>query len=89
MAELNNEIIEGKIAKPLVAFTIPVIMAMCLQSLYGAVDLMIVGQFAESADVSAIATGAEIMGLINSIAIGFGVSKGTVLVDKIRKYFIS
>lgn len=81
MAELNNEIIEGKIAKPLVAFTIPVIMAMCLQSLYGAVDLMIVGQFAESADVSAIATGAEIMGLINSIAIGLATGT-TILVGQ-------
>ena len=70
MAELNREITDGKIARPLISFTIPIIMAMCLQSLYGAVDLLIAGQFAESADVSAIATGAQIMGLINSIAIG-------------------
>lgn len=81
MASLNNEIIEGKIAKPLISFTIPVIMAMCLQSLYGAVDLMIVGQFAESADVSAIATGTEIMGLINSIAIGLAMGT-TILVGQ-------
>lgn len=70
MAELNNDIIEGKIARPLVKFTIPILLAMCLQSLYGAVDLMIVGRFATSADVSAIATGAQIMGMIASIAIG-------------------
>ena len=70
MTELNNEIIEGKIAGPLVTFTMPIFLAMCLQSLYGAVDLLIVGQFATSADVSAIATGAQIMGIVNSIAIG-------------------
>lgn len=81
MAGLNNDIIEGKIARPLVAFTIPVILAMCLQSLYGAVDLMIVGQFAEAADVSAIATGTEIMGLINSIAIGLAMGT-TILVGQ-------
>lgn len=81
MSELNNEIIEGKIARPLVTFTIPIIVAMFLQSLYGAVDLMIVGQFAESADVSAIATGAEIMGLINSIAIGLATGT-TILVGQ-------
>lgn len=81
MAELNNEILEGKIAKPLVAFTLPIILAMFLQSLYGAVDLMIVGHFAESADVSAIATGAEIMGLINSIAIGLATGT-TILVGQ-------
>lgn len=81
MATLNNEIIEGRIAKPLVAFTVPVILAMCLQSLYGAVDLMIVGQFAESADVSAIATGAQIMGMINSIAIGLATGT-TILIGQ-------
>lgn len=81
MAELNREITDGKIARPLISFTIPIIMAMCLQSLYGAVDLLIAGQFATSADVSAIATGAEIMGLINSIAIGLATGT-TILVGQ-------
>lgn len=81
MAEIKNRITEGKIAGPLVSFTVPVIIAMCLQSLYGAVDLMIVGRFAEAADVSATATGAEIMGLINSIAIGLATGT-TILVGQ-------
>lgn len=81
MAELNNDIIEGKIARPLVAFTIPILLAMCLQSLYGAVDLMIVGHFADSADVSAVATGAQIMGMVVSIAIGLTIGT-TILVGQ-------
>ena len=49
---------EGKILSPLVKFTLPVLAALFLQSLYGAVDLLIVGQFATSADVSAVSANA-------------------------------
>ena len=52
---------EGKILGPLLKFAIPVLFALFLQSLYGAVDLMIVGKFAEPADVSGVSTGSQIM----------------------------
>ena len=48
---------EGKIMKPLILFAIPVLFALFLQAMYGAVDLLIVGKFATSADVSAVSTG--------------------------------
>ncbi len=38
-------------------FALPVLAALFLQSLYGAVDLLIVGQFAATSDVSAVSTG--------------------------------
>ena len=50
---------EGKIFQPLFRFALPVLLAMCLQSMYGAVDLLIVGQFGVAADVSAVATGSQ------------------------------
>lgn len=34
---------EGKIFEPLIRFTLPVMFALFLQSLYGAVDLLVVG----------------------------------------------
>ena len=52
---------EGPILMQLVRFSIPVLFALLLQATYGAVDLLIVGQFATSADVSAVATGSNIM----------------------------
>ena len=47
--------------QPLLLFAVPVLLALFLQAMYGAVDLLIVGKFASSADVSAVSTGSQIM----------------------------
>ena len=64
----------GKILSPLLRFVLPVFFAMFLQSMYGAVDLMIVGKFAAALDVSAVSTGSQIMmtltNLVTSFAMG-------------------
>ena len=39
---------EGKILTPLLRFALPVLLALFLQAMYGAVDLLIVGQFGTS-----------------------------------------
>ena len=38
----NDSLTQGSILKPLLKFAVPVIFALILQSLYGAVDLMVV-----------------------------------------------
>ena len=35
---------EGKILSPLIRFALPVLLALFLQAMYGAVDLLVVGQ---------------------------------------------
>ena len=71
---------EGPIFKPLVTFALPVFFALFLQIMYGAVDLLIVGQFGTSADVSAVATGSQIMHtitiVITSLAMGLTILVG-------------
>lgn len=57
MPRTENNFIEGPILSPLLRFTLPVLLALFLQTMYGAVDLMVVGQFGQSADVSAVSTG--------------------------------
>ena len=42
----NHYFTEGEILRPMLTFRGPVLLAMFLQSLYGAVDLMVVGKFA-------------------------------------------
>ena len=59
--EDNRTFTEGKIFAPLVRFMLPVLLALFLQTLYGAVDLWVVGKFAESFDVSAVSTGSQLM----------------------------
>lgn len=46
---------------PLILFAFSVLLALFLQAMYGAVDLLIVGKFASSADVSSVSTGSQIM----------------------------
>ena len=71
---------EGPILTKLIRFSGPVLLAMLLQATYGAVDLLVVGQFASSADVSAVATGSNIMltltGPLSSFAMGITVLLG-------------
>ncbi|MBO4782805.1 MAG: MATE family efflux transporter [Lachnospiraceae bacterium] len=65
---------EGKIIGPLMRFAMPVMFALFLQAMYGAVDLFVVGKFATSEDVSAVVTGSQIMmtlgNLVTSLAMG-------------------
>ena len=72
--EKTTSFTEGKIMQPLLLFAVPVLLALFLQAMYGAVDLLIVGKFASSADVSAVSTGSPIMttltNLVSSFAMG-------------------
>lgn len=72
--EKDTSFTEGKIMHPLLLFAVPVLLALFLQAMYGAVDLLIVGKFASSADVSAVSTGSQIMttltNLVSSFAMG-------------------
>ena len=71
---------EGKILPLLVRFSLPVLVALLLQAMYGAVDLLVVGRFATAADVSAVATGSNMMmtitGPLSSFAMGLTVLLG-------------
>ena len=62
---------EGEILGPLLRFVVPVLFAMFLQSLYGAVDLFVVGKFAGAEDVSAVSTGSQIMLTLTNIIVSF------------------
>lgn len=81
--ERNTTFTEGKILQPLILFAMPVLFALFLQAMYGAVDLLVVGKFASSADVSAVSTGSQIMmtltNLISSFAMGTMVLLGQLI----------
>ncbi len=70
----------GPILKPLMLFALPVLGAQIIQTLYGSVDLMIVGRFGTAADVSAVSNGVGVMNtitwVISSLSIGTTVLLG-------------
>lgn len=74
---------EGKILGPLVKFALPVLLALFLQNLYGAVDLMIIGQFSVASDVSAVATGSGMMFTLTTVFIGLAMGATILLGQKI------
>lgn len=82
---MANTFTEGKILKPLMKFAVPVVLAMVLQSLYGAVDLLVCGQFATSADVSAVSTGSQIMSTITNFIAGLSMGTTILLGQEIGK----
>lgn len=73
----NHSFTEGKILSPLIRFALPVLFAVFLQTMYGAVDMLVVGQFGTAADVSAVSTGSWIMQTI-TVAIT-GLAMGTTI----------
>ena len=79
----TKDFTKGKILGPLVRFAVPVLFALFLQAMYGAVDLMVVGRFATSADVSAVATGSQIVltftGIVTAFSMGATILLGQQL----------
>ncbi len=69
MSKISN-FTEGKIFSPLLKFIVPILAALFLQTMYGAVDLLIVGRFGNAADVSAVSTGSQIMMTVTSMITG-------------------
>ena len=74
---------EGPIMRPLLTFAFPVLFALVLQSLYGAVDLLIVGRFASEADISGVNTGSQIMMSLNGIIAGFSMGMTVIIGQQI------
>jgi len=75
----NHSLTEGKIGPALVRFAIPFLFASMLQSLYGAADMFVVGQFSGAAAVSGVSTGSQLFNTITHAVLGF-CTGGTVLV---------
>ena len=79
----ENDFTNGKILGPLIRFMVPVFLAMLLQAMYGAVDLMIVGQFGDPRDVSAVSTGSQIMMTITNLVTSFAMGTTILLGQRI------
>ncbi len=64
MTEKMNDFTTGSIPKKLIRFMLPILGALVLQAMYGAVDLLIVGWFGTKAGISAVSTGSNIVNLV-------------------------
>ena len=79
----DNDFTTGRILPKLIRFMLPVLLAMFLQAMYGAVDLLVVGKFCTNADVSAVSTGSQIIMTLTNLLVSFSMGVTVAVGQKI------
>ena len=86
MLENKNDFTQGSIASKLIKFMVPILGALILQAMYGAVDILVVGWFGTTAGISGVSTGSGIVNLvtftITGLTMGVTVVMGQYLGEK-------
>ena len=80
-APKTNNLTEGSIARALVLFAVPFLIANILQSLYGAVDLFVVGKYCSPLHVAAVSTGTQVTQIVTSLVTGLTLGS-TILIGQ-------
>ena len=82
----KSDFTSGSIFKKLTFFMFPILGALILQAMYGAVDVMMVGWFGSTAGLSGVSTGSSIINLVTfvltGLAMGITVIIGRCLGEK-------
>ncbi len=78
---ISDDFTQGNIVGKLLKFMIPILGALILQAMYGAVDLLVVGQYGTSAGISAVSTGSNIINLVTFVISGLTMGV-TVLISR-------
>lgn len=79
----EHNLTEGNILNSLISFAFPVLLALFLQAMYGAADLIIVGQFAGTFEQSGVATGSQLFNMITMVITGLTMGMTVFIGDSI------
>lgn len=77
----KNDFTSGSIIGKMVLFMIPILGALILQAMYGAVDILVVGKFGTTAGISGVSTGSNIVNLVTFTVTGLSMGI-TVLIGR-------
>lgn len=77
----ENNLTEGNPLKTLLLFAVPFLIANILQSLYGAVDLFVVGQYCGAESVAAVSTGTQVTQIVTSLITGLTLGSTILIGD--------
>ena len=72
---------EGPLIKQLIAFTLPLMGANLLQALYTLVDLWVVGNYCNTAAISAVSISGQIVFLMHAVGMGIG-NGGQIIISQ-------
>lgn len=67
---MENNVTSGNLLKHIAFFAIPYLLSYFLQTLYGMVDLFIVGQFNAVDGITAVSNGSQVMHMLTAILVG-------------------
>ncbi|MBQ0064216.1 MAG: MATE family efflux transporter [Firmicutes bacterium] len=86
MAENNQktmmkDLTTGSVPKLLFAFAMPLFISNALQAIYNIVDMIVVGQVIGGTGMSAVATGGNILSILNFVVMGFS-GAGQIIIAK-------
>jgi putative MATE family efflux protein len=83
MANEAMDFTSGSIFKKLIRFMMPILGALILQTMYGAVDILVVGWFGTDVSISAVSTGSSLINMVvfilNGLAMGVTIVMGRYL----------
>ncbi len=86
MTEKANDFTQGSIVGKMIRFMVPILGALILQAMYGAVDILVVGRFGTTAGISGVSTGSSIVNLvvftISGLSMGITVLIGRYIGEK-------
>ncbi len=79
--EQKHDLTEGNIAKTVIWFSLPFLLANFIQALYGAVDLLVIGWCCPPEAIAAVSTGTQVTQIVTSMISGLTLG-ATVTVGK-------
>ena len=80
MARIKNvNVLGGKLFPSILQFTIPLLFVSLIQSLFNAVDIMVLGQMANTDAVAAVGATTSIVHLLTTVSIGISIGAKIVL----------
>ena len=77
----KQDFTQGSIFGKMIQFMFPILGALILQAMYGAIDLLIVGQFGTTSGISGVSIGSSIMNLVTFVLCAFATAV-TILIGR-------
>lgn len=79
MKKKETDFTEGPILRKLIRFMLPILAALVIQTLYSAVDLLIVGQFATTESVAGVSMGGQLVGFMTYMIAGMATAVTVII----------
>jgi Na+-driven multidrug efflux pump len=77
----HTDLTQGSIIRQLVKYSIPLVLSSLLQSLYGMVDMLVVGHYIGATGLSAVNNSSQVMLMITNVLIGI-CTGGNILIGQ-------